>query len=391
MIKRTGIITAATYSSMLFLGISSSLIGAAARNIGLTPFEIGLMIAFQNIGFMISVMASGALADRLEKPRILLVGSLILSPALLTFYLSQVFLVNLLLMFLVGVGIGTYEGVTDAMLMDLHPRRAHLHININHFFVTMGSIFIALYLIFLQMDWRDAVIQAGILVMVLAIVFFLVKLENPIAQAEPYLQKIRTLARERLIITFFIATIAVVGVEAGSIGVLTTFLMDLRGFTQITSKIGLVVFLVGIAVGRILLGALTPKESIARYISVLFAVSTLAFAVLYFIDLGPLTYLVIFLAGLATSALLPLMLAYTGLVYHNMVGTALSSIKVAIPLGGILIPFLMSLVVRIADFQTSLWIFPAAFLISLILLLRTLGQRSPLALDNPLESRTEEI
>jgi fucose permease len=383
MIKSIRIITAASYSSMLFLGISSSVIGAAARNIGLTPFEIGLMIAFQNIGFMISVLASGALADRLEKPRILLVGSLILSPALLTFYLSHVFEVNLLLMFLIGVGIGAYEGVTDAMLMEIHPRRAALHININHFFVTAGSLLITLYLIFLQMGWRNAVIQAGVLVLVLAIVFFLIRMENPAARAEPYFQKIRLLTRERLIITFFIATITVVGVEAGSIGVMTTFLMDLRGFSQVTSKIGLVIFLAGIAVGRILLGALTPKESISRYILVLFAASTLIFAVLYLINLGPLTYLAIFLAGLATSALLPLMLAYTGLVYRNMVGTALSSIKVAIPLGGILLPFLMSLVVRFADFQASLWVFPMAFFISLILLLRTLGQGDPIALENP--------
>jgi len=383
MIKSTRIITAATYSSMLFLGISSSLIGAAARNIGLTPFEIGLMIASQNIGFMISVLASGALADRLEKPRILLVGSLILSPALLSYYLFHVFEVNLLLMFLVGAGIGTYEGVTDALLLDIHPQRAALHININHFFVTMGSIFITLYLILLQMDWRKAVIQAGILVLVLAIIFFLVKLENPLTRVEPYFRKIQLLARERLIITFFIAMVAVVGVEAGSIGVLTTFLMDLRGFTQITSKIGLVVFLIGIAVGRILLGALTPKESITRYIVLLFGASTAVFTFMYFIDLGPMNYLVIFLAGLATSALLPLMLAYTGLVYRNMVGTALSSIKVAIPLGGILIPFMMSLVVRVAGFQASLWIFPAAFLLSLILLHRTLNQGSPIALDNP--------
>jgi fucose permease len=371
MIKNFSIITATSYVSMLLLGISSSLIGAAARNIGLTPFEIGLMIAFQNIGFMGSVIIAGAFADSYEKPRILLMGSLILAPALLTFYLTPALAVNLFLMFLIGAGIGTYEGVTDAMLLEIHPQRAGLHININHFFVTVGSILITLYLIFLQMDWRNAVIQTGILVLFLAVCFFLTKLSNRKVQIEPYLKRIRLLAREKLIIVFFIATCMVVGVEAGTVGILTTYLMDLRGFTQVTSKVGLIVFLVGIAVGRILLGVFTPKASISKFILLLFGSSVVVYSSLYFIDLGTFTYGLVFLGGLAISALLPLMLTYAGYIYKDMAGTALGTIKVAIPVGGILIPLLMSLMVNYTTLRTALWIFPIAFLFSFILLFQT--------------------
>ena len=120
-------------------------------------------------------MISGALADSLEKPRILLIGSLILSAAFLSFYLTQIFNVNLFIMFMIGVGMGTYEGVTDAMLIDIHPQKESLHININHFFATFGAILITVYLIFLQMDWQNAVTQSGILVLILALIFWLTK------------------------------------------------------------------------------------------------------------------------------------------------------------------------------------------------------------------------
>lgn len=60
MIKNISTITASSYLSMLFLGVAATLIGAAPGNIGLTPYEIGLMIAFQNLGFMIFAMISGA-------------------------------------------------------------------------------------------------------------------------------------------------------------------------------------------------------------------------------------------------------------------------------------------------------------------------------------------
>jgi len=78
-------LTAASYLSMLFLGVSTSLIGAVARNIDLTPFQIGLYLTIQNVGFMIAVWVSGALADSVEKPRILLAGSLILALSFFTF------------------------------------------------------------------------------------------------------------------------------------------------------------------------------------------------------------------------------------------------------------------------------------------------------------------
>jgi len=103
------------------------------------------MIMVQNLGFMVSVIISGALADTYSKPRILMIGSLVLSTTFLTFYSTEYFNINLLVMFMIGAGIRAYEGVTDAMLIDIHPKRESMHININHFFVTFGSIVITVF------------------------------------------------------------------------------------------------------------------------------------------------------------------------------------------------------------------------------------------------------
>lgn len=371
MIKNIKAITASSYLSMLFLGVAATLIGAAARNIGLSPYQIGLMITFQNLGFMLSVMVSGALADSYQKPKILLIGSLILSVAFLSFYLTEIFNVNLAIMFMIGVGIGTYEGVTDAMLVDIHPQEESLHININHFFVTFGAILITIYLIFLQMDWRNAVVQSGFLVLLLAVIFGLSKLKAKKKPSEPYLSRMRILTRDKVVVAFFIATALVVGVEAGSIGILTTYLMDMREFTQVTSKIGLILFLSGMAIGRIIIGYLTPRDKITQTLLILFGSSVLVYSGLYFIDIGNLTYVAIFLAGLSISALLPLMLTQASLLYPEIAGTVMGSIKVAIPLGGILIPFLMSVLVNYAGFQLSLIVFPLSFLLAFFLIYLT--------------------
>lgn len=368
MIRNTKAITASAYMSMFFLGVSATLIGAAARNIGLSPYQIGLLMAVQNVGFILSVSISGALSDTYEKPRILLVGSLILGFSLLTFYWSELFWINLGIMFLIGVGIATYEGVTDALLLGIHTERQSLHINVNHFFVTFGSIMIAVYFVFLQTNWRQPVIQSGIVVLLLAAFFALTKLETKRTRTERYLERLRMLSRERILLVLSVAIALAVGVEIGSISILTTFLMDLRGFSQATSKIGLIVFLGGMATGRLTLGFFARNEHISRYILTLFGLSCLFFTGLFFLDLGALTYIAIYLAGISLSALLPLMVTLAGLLYQDIAGTVLGAIKVAAPLGGIVIPFFVSLISKSISFQASLLLFPVAFLLGFVVL-----------------------
>lgn len=362
-------LTLAAYLSMLFLGVATSLIGAVARNIDLSPFQIGLFLTVQNLGFMIAVLVSGALADSVEKPRILLVGSLILALSFFTFYLTDSIWLNLIIMMLIGVGVGTYEGVTDAMLLDMHKIRQSLHININHFFVTLGAILITIYLIFLEMNWRVSLVQSAVIVLILAILYAVFRLAKTQRPTENYLQRIRILTRERFVVALFLASILVVGVEAASIGILTTYLMDLRSFTQTASKIGLLVFLVGIATGRLIVGYLSQDKRISRLIIALFGFASLTFAVLYLIGLGQWTYFSVFFAGFSISAILPLIITLAGQLYPEMAGTVIGSIKIAIPIGGILLPFLMSLVARYASLQAALFIFPLALLLAFSILL----------------------
>ena len=104
------------------------------------------------------------------------------------------------------------------------------------------------------------------------------------------------------------------------------------------------------------------------------------FTVLYFVDLGHWTYLVAFLAGTTLSALLPLILTFAGALFKEMAGTVLGTIKVAIPLGGIITPFIMALIAGNVSTQASLAIFPLSLLAGFLLLvwvMRLMGGREP--------------
>ncbi len=368
MIKNIKAITLATYFTMFFLGVAGSLTGAAARNIGLEPYQIGLLTSIQNVGFMISVSISGALADTHDKPKILAIGSLILAASFFGFYQFELFWINILIMLFIGIGVGTYEGVTDAILLDIHPKRAGFHISVNHFFVTFGAIIITVYLIFLQMNWQNSLTQAAVVVLLLAFFFSLARVKSPKKQTERFLKRLQVLVQEKIVIVLFIATAITVGVELGSISILTTFLMDQHNFTQVTSKLGLVVFLTGIAVGRLIIGFLTRREQLIRNLIIMFGFAVIIYSGLYFMDLSIGIYLALFLAGFSLSALLPMIFTFAGLKYPESAGTVLGAIKVAIPIGGIVLPLLMSIIARNSSFQISLIVYPISLLFAFFLL-----------------------
>ena len=377
VIRNARALTASSYLSMFFLGVATALVGSAARSIGLSAYQIGLLIAVQNIGFGVGVAVAGALSDTHEKPRILLAGSLILGVSFLAFYVSPLFGVNLVVMLFIGLGTGAFEGVTDAMLLELHTARAGLHINVNHFFVTLGSIIIALYLLFLNVNWRISIVESGVVVLLLGLFFLFTRLAPRGGDGASLAARLRLLARDRLLAVLFGAVILAVGVEIGSIGILSTYLADLRGFSPTMSRIGLIIFLLGMATGRLGLGFFTDRDRMPRYIVTLFGLSAVLYSALYMLDLGLLTLPVTYLSGLALSAILPLMLASGGLAYPNSAGTVMGALKVAIPIGGILMPFLMSIIARDVSFQASMTLFPLAFFLGL-LLFRVTGYWQPL-------------
>ena len=165
----------------------------------------------------------------------------------------------------------------------------------------------------------------------------------------------------------FIITIAAVGNELGIIGVLTTFLMTARGFSQVTSKIALGVFLAAIATGRVLVGFLVSDHHLRRLNAALFAATGCSTVALWLVPWTPAIYVLVFTTGLGISALLPTIIARTGMLFPDAPATALGLVKIAIPLGGVLIPLAFSGVVQLTSLLPAMFIFPALALVGLIL------------------------
>ena len=369
MTSNTRLLTFSSYASMFFLGVGTAIIGAASGNIGLSPQQTGLLVSAQNVGFILAVLISGALADSTRKPRLLAAGSLILAVSFFLFYLWRPYGWNLLIMFFIGTGIGTYEGVADAMLLDLHQKRQALFISINHFFVTFGCLAITLYLLFLQMDWRRSIVQSAAVVFVLALIYAFSRTGSGRPASDPLRGRLSFLKTQAVLALFLALATIGTGIELGLTALLTGFLMSLRGYDLVASKLGLILLLSGVAAGRVILGLLSARGRILGLIIALYAAAAVFSAILFFAGLSVLlTGVVLFILGMTVSALFPLLIALTGLIYKDLAGTALGILKLGVPLGGVLIPFLLSVIARYSSFELSLALFPALALAGCLLL-----------------------
>jgi predicted MFS family arabinose efflux permease len=323
---------------------------------------------------------AGALADSADKARLLAAGSILLAVTFFLFYLWRPYALNLLIMLFIGVGMGTYEGVADPMLLDLHEKRQGLFISVNHFFVTFGCLAITLYLIFLQMDWRRSIVQSAAVVLALGFLFAFSRAGRGAGTATKLGERLGFLKTQAVLAIFLALVIIGVGLELGLTGLLTSFLMELRGFDQVGSKLGLVLFLAGIAAGRVILGLASARGSVLGLIVGLYGAAAAFSAALFFVPMPVvLIGVVLFLLGMSVSALMPLLVTLTGSLFRDMTGTALGIVKLGIPLGGILVPFVLSVIARYSSFQISLVVFPAFSLAGCVLLAasrRTISSRT---------------
>ncbi|MBT8365081.1 MAG: MFS transporter [Deltaproteobacteria bacterium] len=378
MIRNRNILTMSSFAAMFFLGVGSAIIGAASRNIGLSPYQIGLLLATQNIGFILSVITVGTLADSADKARLLFAASLIIAVSFFFFYLKDSFILNLGIMLIIGVGIGGYEGAADAMLLDIHERRESLFISVNHFFVTFGELMIVIYLIFLQMNWRESMVQSAAAVLALAIIFGLSRVPPPKAVTESFRKRLAFIGNQRPVLVLFLMASCAVGIELSLIGIITTLLMEFYGFDQVTSKLGLVAFLAGIAAGRLVLGVLVRQNQLFNYILTLFALTVAVLSFLLFAAPGTvMANILLIVAGAAISVIFPLIITLTGLKYPEMSGTVMGIIKLGIPVGGIVVPLMLSLLVQATSFKVSLVLFPVIGVLGIML---ALSHRKQLAL-----------
>lgn len=172
-------------------------------------------------------------------------------------------------------------------------------------------------------------------------------------------EAIVVLLRKPALWLLLISMMVAVGVELGTIGILTTYLVELRGFGDVTSKVALLLFLGGFGLGRITLAAVITDKAVEKWVASLFAASVLTTLLLYSLTSPWAIYAMSLLSGVTVSVVLPSIIATGAKRFPDQAGTAIGIIKMGIPVGGMVVPFFVSVLTSAFSLQVGLLLFPA--------------------------------
>ncbi len=367
MITNTRAITGLSFGSMFFLGVCLTMVGATARAGGLSAYEVGILFSVQNLMNVISILFFAAWSDSYPKRIILAVGGALTGFAIFFYFARPEFAFNLVVLALVGFGIGSFDAGTDPLLLDIHKSRQEFFLATNHFFVTMGQLSLTLFMVFLAVTWRSAVVFSSALLLLISLGFWFSRPPAPTHNPPSPKERFVLLTENSTLVVLFFLMVITMGMQLGATGVLTSFLGDQRGFSEQHSSIALVLYIVGVAVGRLTLGALVRVGTLTRTAMALYGASIVVTIGLFTIPVTAVIWPMVFALGFSLSALLPIIVTIAGLSYPRAPGAAIGVVKAAIPLGGVLIPFLFSLIARHAPGTNPGVIFPVIAIMGFVL------------------------
>lgn len=363
-------ITSGAFVSMSFLGMSRTFLGTALpairSSLDLTILQAGTLTALLQLGFSIAVFVGGPFADVFKRSSILMLGCLLTGINLLLFGLSHWFWINVAAMGLIGIGGGLIEASSNPLLIQLFPGRESTVMNLHHFFFALGSLTGPLIMglaLAKSVPWQWAYVGFGLFVLVVFSFLLSQKISSPRGRMSRFEMSLtRELMAEKTFLILFFVTFVNAGVQNGIAYWLVTFLKEARGFPIALASATLFVFFACLALGRLSSSYVATKLQEATY---LFFLLSLLFVGLLISSLAPGKWAIPFfgLCGLAHSGVFPTLLAMTGKLYPKNAGTAMGLIATGAGLGGVVVPWLMSLVSQMTTLQTG-FLFAEIFVMS---------------------------
>jgi fucose permease len=325
---------------------------------------IGLLFLVSSLGYFLSALSSGLLAERLGLRWLLGVGTIILLPGLLCFGLELPFVVLLFARLLIGLGIGIIETGFNVFITAL-PRHTTL-LNFLHAFYGVGALvgpLIASTILALAWGWNSFyLLMLGLslpLLPGLSIVFRSPVSKPSMQESEPGRKENVLSATLKLPVVWFAAIflLVYVGVEV-SLGNWTySFLLEAR--QQGTVAAGWIVsgFWLGLTLGRFTLQALAERLGIGTKILMYACIAGLGVGLLliWLVPLGAIAAIGFCFIGLSLAPIYPLTVAIAPKLVPARLAASTIGLLVSVSIIGLaLFPWLAGVLAQFIGIWTLL-------------------------------------
>lgn len=379
----TLLITAGCFLSFFVFGFTDNLKGptlpAMIDEMGISYGTGGNIFFGIYLGFLITTLVTGILADRFGLKLVLMLAGGLLILGVGGYSVSRsAFLLGASL-FVVGLGLGAIELGANAAIVQAHPRNKGMYLNLMAVLHGLGAMLAPLFagwLLNLNVSWRVIYRWDILLIVTFVLIFSFIRFPKVQEQNSLDFRQIPKLAFKGHLPWFYAALMFYVAAEVGIGSWLVTFLQDVRGENVMTSTGALSLFFGLLMLGRLIGSFFVQKLGYLR------SIVTASIASLICITIGTFTNLSIFLpiTGFFFSIIFPTFTATVSEIQTENTNTVLGVLFTFAGVGGLLGPWVIAWASDLLGLQTGFAggvIFTILLVISAFILMKGTNDGQP--------------
>ena len=351
----------ANFTGIFLFGISMVIIGSILpvlkSRFGMTDIEAGGLFTILPIGLLIGSVLFGPIVDKFGYRGVLSVASLFLAIGFLGIaHAPSIFLLTVCIFFF-GIGGGTINGATSALVSDLSEGKAKI-INLNWLgmFYGVGAFSMPLVLSLISDNKLVVVLNvAAILSLLSGVIFLLIKYPLTVDKEKITLKVIPTFVKNKLFMTITLYLFFQSAFEAIVNNWSVSYFMDTLGIEQGKALVALSYSVLGLIVMRVLIGSVLKNLNHNKLIFLSLLLFVLGSAGLLmngylFNSIG------MFVLGAGLAPGFPVMLGIVGEMFKEVSGTAFSFAMFIALIGNTIINYTTGLLTNYYGMQAYIFV-----------------------------------
>lgn len=351
----------ANFTGIFLFGISMVIIGSILpvlkSRFGMTDIEAGGLFTILPIGLLIGSVLFGPIVDKFGYRGVLSVASLFLAIGFLGIaHAPSIFLLTVCIFFF-GIGGGTINGATSALVSDLSEGKAKI-INLNWLgmFYGVGAFSMPLVLSLISDNKLVVVLNvAAILSLLSGVIFLLIKYPLTVDKEKITLKVIPTFVKNKLFMTITLYLFFQSAFEAIVNNWSVSYFIDTLGIEQGKALVALSYSVLGLIVMRVLIGSVLKNLNHNKLIFLSLLLFVLGSAGLLmngylFNSIG------MFVLGAGLAPGFPVMLGIVGEMFKEVSGTAFSFAMFIALIGNTIINYTTGLLTNYYGMQAYIFV-----------------------------------
>ena len=314
-------------------------------------------------GFFVAVLAAARYSDKHGKLRPLLFGCIAMSTGLLLFAWASTFKVAILAVTIAGIGGGSCEGTSAALLSDLyHGSKRTAMMNFSQAVFGLGAVsapFAIAKLLQAGMHWQLGYIGAAVLSIVSAFVVFLtisLRVEVPVAKVETETGGWRPILHDRMVLWLTLGMLLYVAAEGGPASWLAVYFKKALHSSAPLSASSLSFFWFGILLGRVIAAYVSKYVSDLALIRVATMCAAVFQAILLLIHATIPAIIAAFALGVCLAPIWPTIVSLAGAAHPKQSGTVIGLVVASGALGAVIFPPIVGWLAVFVGIRYALWL-----------------------------------